>query len=99
MHFRYGERLRVILVNDTMMTHPMHMHGMWQELEDPEGRFQARKHTISVQPAQRVAFLVTANALGDGRGTAICFFTCLRACSAKSSWPERGATELRRGQR
>lgn len=64
VHFRHGERLRVILVNDTMMTHPMHMHGMWSELESPEGRFMARKHTISVQPAQRISFLVTADALG-----------------------------------
>ena len=64
VHFRYGERLRVIFVNDSMMTHPMHLHGMWQELESPDGRFQVRKHTISVQPAQRLTFLVTAEALG-----------------------------------
>jgi FtsP/CotA-like multicopper oxidase with cupredoxin domain len=64
VHFRYGERLRVILHNDTMMTHPMHMHGMWSELESTDGRFQARKHTINVQPAQRVSFLVSADALG-----------------------------------
>ena len=64
VHFRYGERLRVVLVNDTMMTHPMHLHGLWSELESPDGRFQARKHTINVQPAQRVTFLVTADALG-----------------------------------
>lgn len=64
VRFRYGERLRVILVNDTMMTHPMHMHGMWQELESPDGRFQVRKHTFNVQPAQRVTFLVTADAPG-----------------------------------
>jgi CopA family copper-resistance protein len=64
IHFRYGERLRVILVNDTMMTHPIHLHGMWSELETPGGQFQVRKHTIVVQPAQRVTFLVTADALG-----------------------------------
>lgn len=64
VHFRYGERLRVILHNDTMMTHPMHLHGMWQELESPEGEFLARLHTIPVQPAQRLSFLVTADALG-----------------------------------
>lgn len=64
VHFRHGERLRVILVNDTMMAHPMHLHGMWQELESPDGRFQVRKHTINVQPAQRVSFLITADALG-----------------------------------
>lgn len=64
VHFRYGERLRVILHNDTMMTHPMHLHGLWSELESPDGRFQVRKHVINVQPAQRVSFLVTADALG-----------------------------------
>ena len=64
VHFRRNERLRVILVNDTMMTHPMHLHGMWSELEAPGGEFMARRHTIAVQPAQRVSFLVTADALG-----------------------------------
>ena len=64
VHFRDNERLRVVFVNDTMMTHPMHMHGMWNELESPDGKFQVRKHTIAVQPAQRVSFLVTADALG-----------------------------------
>lgn len=62
--FNFGERVRVILHNDTMMTHPMHLHGMWSELESPDGRFQARRHTIPVQPAQRVSFLVTAEAKG-----------------------------------
>jgi CopA family copper-resistance protein len=64
VHFRYGERVRVILHNDTMMTHPMHMHGMWSELESPDGTFLARRHTIPVQPAQRISFLVHADALG-----------------------------------
>ncbi|MFS8980816.1 copper resistance system multicopper oxidase [Cupriavidus necator] len=64
VYFKHGERLRVILHNDTMMTHPMHMHGMWSELEAPDGAFQARRHTIPVQPAQRISFLVTADALG-----------------------------------
>lgn len=64
VRFRDGERLRVVFVNDTMMTHPMHMHGMWSELEGADGRFQARKHTISVQPAQRITFLVSADAAG-----------------------------------
>ncbi|ANA35752.1 Copper resistance protein CopA [Ralstonia mannitolilytica] len=64
VHFRYGERLRVILHNDTMMTHPMHLHGMWSELETPDGQFLARRHTLPVQPAQRISFLVTADALG-----------------------------------
>ena len=64
VHFRAGERLRVILQNDTMMTHPMHLHGMWSELENDRGEFVARRHTIPVQPAQRISFQVTADALG-----------------------------------
>ena len=64
VHMSYGERVRVILHNDTMMTHPMHLHGVWSELETPDGSFQARRHTIPVQPAQRISFLVTADALG-----------------------------------
>jgi len=64
VHFRYNERLRVILHNDTMMTHPMHLHGMWSDLQNPDGSFQVRRHTIAVQPAQRISFLVTADALG-----------------------------------
>ncbi|QID17912.1 copper resistance system multicopper oxidase [Nitrogeniibacter mangrovi] len=64
VHFHHGERLRVTLHNDTMMTHPMHMHGMWSELESPQGGFQVRRHTIPVQPAQRISFLVNADAPG-----------------------------------
>lgn len=64
LHFRFGERLRVTLVNDTMMPHPIHLHGMWSELENPAGDFQVRKHTIMVQPAQRVSYRVSADAPG-----------------------------------
>ena len=54
-----GERVRFVLINDTMMTHPMHLHGMWSELRNAEGDFQVRKHTIMVQPAQQISFDVT----------------------------------------
>jgi len=64
IHFRHKERVRVILHNDTMMTHPMHLHGMWSELQAPDGSFLARRHTISVQPAQRISFLTTPDELG-----------------------------------
>ncbi|MGH8125651.1 MAG: copper resistance system multicopper oxidase, partial [Rhodanobacteraceae bacterium] len=64
VHLPYGKHLRLILCNDTMMTHPIHLHGMWSELESPEQQFQVRKHTISVQPAQRVTYRVMADALG-----------------------------------
>ncbi len=64
LHFRHGERLRVVLVNDTMMPHPIHLHGMWSEVEDADGNFQVRKHTVMVQPAQRIAYRVSADAPG-----------------------------------
>lgn len=60
----YGERVRIVLVNDTMMTHPIHLHGMWSDLEDAEGRFQVRKHTIDMPPGSRRSYRVTADALG-----------------------------------
>ena len=64
LRFSLGERLRLVLVNDSMMTHPIHLHGMWSEIEAPDGSFLVRKHTVSVQPAQRLSYLVTADALG-----------------------------------
>jgi CopA family copper-resistance protein len=60
----YGERVRLVLVNDTMMTHPIHLHGMWSDLEDDAGRFKVRKHTIDMPPGSRRTFRVTADALG-----------------------------------
>lgn len=61
----YGERLRITLVNDTMMNHPMHLHGMFAELESEDKRSLLRKHTINVQPAKQVSFIVTADAPGQ----------------------------------
>lgn len=62
--FRYGERLRLTLVNDTMMEHPMHLHGMWMELENAAGAPFPRKHTISVKPDERLSVAITADASG-----------------------------------
>jgi CopA family copper-resistance protein len=64
LRFNYGERLRMVLVNDSMMNHPIHLHGMWGEVESEKGEFLVRKHTITVQPGQRLAYGVTADALG-----------------------------------
>jgi CopA family copper-resistance protein len=61
---RHNERVRIILQNDTMMTHPMHLHGMWSELETDQGELRVRRHTIPVQPAQRISFLTTPHDLG-----------------------------------
>ncbi len=60
----YGQRVRVTLVNDTMMNHPIHLHGMWSDLETGDDAQLPRKHTITVQPGQKVSYRVTADALG-----------------------------------
>lgn len=59
-----GERIRLIMVNDTMMPHPMHLHGMWMELENGTLGDIPRVHTILVKPAERVSVLVTPRDLG-----------------------------------
>ena len=60
----YGERMRIVLVNDTMMTHPIHLHGMWSDLEDAQGNFQVRKHTVDMPPGSKRSYRVRADALG-----------------------------------
>jgi CopA family copper-resistance protein len=60
----YGERLRIVLVNDTMMAHPIHLHGMWSDLEDDSGAFALRKHTLDMPPGTRRSYRVRADALG-----------------------------------
>lgn len=62
VNIKPNERVRITLVNDTMMNHPMHLHGMWSDLRMPSGEFQVRKHTIMVQPAQKISFDVTGEA-------------------------------------
>ncbi|WP_085706975.1 copper resistance system multicopper oxidase [Pseudomonas sp. B35(2017)] len=64
LRLKYGERIRLVLVNDTMMTHPIHLHGLWSDLEDENGDFQVRKHTIDMPPGTRRSYRVTADALG-----------------------------------
>jgi CopA family copper-resistance protein len=64
LRFNYGERLRIVLVNDTMMTHPIHLHGMWSDLEDEAGNFHVRKHTIDMPPGSKRSYRVRADALG-----------------------------------
>ncbi|QSX77175.1 copper resistance system multicopper oxidase [Agrilutibacter solisilvae] len=65
LRLNYGERLRIVLVNDTMMTHPIHLHGMWSDLEDEQGNFLVRKHTIDMPPGSRRSYRVRADALGS----------------------------------
>lgn len=62
--FTFGERLRLTFVNDTMMEHPIHLHGMWMALENGHAGQLPRKHTVNVKPAERLSVLVTADAPG-----------------------------------
>ena len=62
VNIKPGERVRITLVNDTMMMHPMHLHGMWSDMRTATGEFQMRKHTMLVHPAQKISFDVTGEA-------------------------------------
>ncbi len=64
LRLSYGERMRITLVNDTMMDHPIHLHGMWSDVEDASGEFMVRKHTVSMPPGTKRSYRVTADALG-----------------------------------
>ena len=64
LELKYGERVRITLVNDTMMSHPMHLHGMWSELETGDPKYIPRKHTVIVQPGSKISYLVSAEAIG-----------------------------------
>jgi CopA family copper-resistance protein len=64
LRLTYGERLRIVLVNDSMMTHPIHLHGMWSDIEDDKGNFHVRKHTVDMPPGTKRSYRVTADALG-----------------------------------
>ena len=63
--FRNGERVRVTLVNDTMMPHPIHLHGHFFELVTGHGDHAPRKHTVNVPPGGKMTFDLTADAPGD----------------------------------
>ena len=63
--FRAGERVRVTLVNDTMMSHPIHLHGHFFELQTGQGDHSPRKHTVNVAPGGKVIFDLTTDAPGD----------------------------------
>jgi len=61
----YGERVRIRFVNDTMMMHPMHLHGMWQQLDKGNGRFNPLKHVVNVAPNTTLTVDVPVDALGE----------------------------------
>ncbi|HEV2275514.1 MAG TPA: copper resistance system multicopper oxidase [Acidobacteriaceae bacterium] len=64
IQLKLGERVRIVLINDTMMEHPIHLHGLWSELENGHGEFNPYKHTVTVKPAERLSYLVSADTPG-----------------------------------
>lgn len=65
IRLRYGERVRFKFVNETMMAHPMHLHGMWMQLDNGTGRFSPLKHVINVAPGMTLNADVPADAVGE----------------------------------
>jgi CopA family copper-resistance protein len=64
IELKHGDRVRFVLINDTMMEHPIHLHGLWSEIENGHGEFRPYKHTINVKPGERLSYLVTADEPG-----------------------------------
>jgi FtsP/CotA-like multicopper oxidase with cupredoxin domain len=64
IELKRGDRVRFVLINDTMMEHPIHLHGLWSELENGHGEFRPYKHTINVKPGEKLTYLVTADEPG-----------------------------------
>ena len=62
--FNYGERLRFTMVNDTMMEHPLHLHGMFMELDNGHGAHKPRKHTVILKPGEKLSVEITVDAPG-----------------------------------
>jgi CopA family copper-resistance protein len=61
---KFGERVRFVLINDTMMEHPIHLHGMWSQLDNGNGARNPRKHTVIVKGGEKLSYFVTADAPG-----------------------------------
>jgi len=65
IRLKYGERVRIKFVNETMMSHPMHLHGMWSILDTGSGKWNPIKHTVSVAPGTTVYMEVEDDAAGQ----------------------------------
>jgi FtsP/CotA-like multicopper oxidase with cupredoxin domain len=64
MHFTEGETVRLVLKNETMMNHPIHLHGLWMDLDNGAGEARPRKHVVIVPPGRTVSVTVTMAAAG-----------------------------------
>ena len=65
IRLKYGERVRFRFVNQTMMNHPMHLHGMWMQLDKGNGQFNPLKHVVNVAPGQTLEVDVPVDARGE----------------------------------
>lgn len=65
VRLKYGERVRFKFVNETMMTHPMHLHGMWSIVDNGSGKFNPIKHVVSVSPGTTVYMETEVDAPGQ----------------------------------
>ena len=65
IRLQYGERVRFKFVNETMMTHPMHLHGMWSILDTGKGKWNPIKHVVSVSPGTTVYMETEVDAPGQ----------------------------------
>jgi CopA family copper-resistance protein len=64
IRLKLNERVRFTLINDTMMEHPIHLHGLWSELDNGQGNYRPYKHTVIVKPGETLSYLVTADEAG-----------------------------------
>ncbi|MEC4748827.1 copper resistance system multicopper oxidase [Methylomicrobium sp. Wu6] len=62
---KFGEHIRFTYVNETMMNHPIHLHGLWQYLDNGNGAYNPKKHVINVPPGKTVSVIVVADAEGE----------------------------------
>jgi len=62
---KYKERVRIVFVNHTMMDHPIHLHGMWMYLQNGNGEYNPRKHTVNLKPAEKLCVEIDNDALGN----------------------------------
>ncbi len=65
IRLKYGERVRIKFVNETMMSHPMHLHGMWMQLDTGKGAFNPLKHVVNVAPGETLTVDVPVDAVGQ----------------------------------
>lgn len=66
IRLKYGERVRLSFINETMMAHPMHLHGMFVQLENGQPAAKLpNKHTVIVPPGSSYSVLVTADEVGE----------------------------------